>query len=187
MTSHQSVLTDIFYRAFGIIIHSFARVEYGLQFTLSALTGVDAGRIGILTRELSYSAKRDTLYSWMEIASVDDAKRIPIKRFFDEVDSYNYLRNIIAHSIWTHGTRPGSIKPVTVKVRGGKGKFFGDPKDETEQDWTEEEMTNIAAKLALIHNSYISFLRASGLFATVDENMRAIMQDSDPSGGAEAK
>jgi hypothetical protein len=143
--------------------------------------------MGILTRELSYSAKRDTLYSWMEIAKVDDSIRLPIKKFFDEVDDYNSLRNLIAHSIWTHGTRPGSIKPVTVKIRGGKGKFFGDPKDETEKDWTEEEMTNIAAKLGLIHNSYVFFLRTSGLYASIDENMRAIFEDSIASEGAHSK
>ena len=51
MASDKSVLTDVYYRAFGSIIHSFARVEYGLQLTLSALTGIDPGRIGIVTRE----------------------------------------------------------------------------------------------------------------------------------------
>jgi len=123
----------------------------------------------------------------MEIAKIDDSLRIPIKTFFDEVNGYNYLRNFIAHSIWTYGTRPGSIKPVAVKVRGGKGKFFGNPKDHTEQDWSEEEMTNIAAKLGIIHNSYVSFLRTSGLYASIDENMRAIIEDSAASDGADAK
>jgi len=60
-SNHQSVLNDVYYRAFGSIIHSFARVEYGLQLTLSALSGIDPGAIGIVTRELNYSAKRDTL------------------------------------------------------------------------------------------------------------------------------
>jgi hypothetical protein len=180
MASDKSVLTDVYYRAFGSIIHSFARVEYGLQLTLSALTGIDPGRIGIVTRELGYSAKRDTLYSWMEIAQIDRTLREPIKTFFDAVDGYNPLRNLIAHSIWTHGTRPGSIKPVTVKVRGGKGRFFGDPKDPTERDWTEEEMTNIAAKLGIIHNSYVSFLRDSGLYASIGD---MLIEDSATSEG----
>ena len=175
------------YHAFGGIIHGFARIEVGLQITLSIVTGIDVGKLAIITRGLSYSAKRDTLYSYMEIVETSDQFKAQVKSFFDAAHEHVGLRNHIAHSSWTRGIRPNSIRPLSVKVQGGKGKFFGLPDSEGERDYTVAELGNIALKLALIHNSYVAFLRTSGLIENIDEKIRESMEESISSEGADDK
>jgi hypothetical protein len=181
----ENLLNDRHYVAFGSIIHSFARAETAMQLTLAGLTGTAPHVIALLTQQLQYSARRDTLYSWMEATGLNEKGKAEIEGFFDAVHKYSPLRNYIAHSIWRQGTRPGSIKPITAKVRGGKGKLLG--RDDTEQDYTDDELRDIALRLAYIMNSYSRFLRESGLWDIIDEKMRASIDEISSEGGATAQ
>jgi hypothetical protein len=187
MASDTTLLTTKHYLAFGSIIHSFARAENLLQTSLAALTNTESHIVAILTRELGYRAKRDTLYSWMEVTNVRDKDKAEIKGFLDAIDHYSYLRNHISHSIWMSGVRPGSIKPISIKVQGGKGKLYGLPNDQDERDYIEEELTEIAVRLVFIVNSYIQFLRDTGLWDRIDAKMRASIEATTNSPGSTAK
>jgi hypothetical protein len=180
-------MTREHYHAFGGIIHGFARIEVGLQMTLAAITGIDAGKLAIITRGLSYAARRDTLYSYMEIVEIDEDFKARVKGFFDAVHEYSGLRNHIAHSLWTKGIRPNTIRPLSVRVQGGKGRFYGLPDSNDVRDYTLEELGNIALKLAIIHNSHVTFLRTSGLIDSIDEKIRASIEESTSAGGTEDK
>src|ERR1700733_11208984 len=140
MASDTTPLTNKHYLAFGAIIHSFAKAESLLRNSLAALTNTESYIVAVLTRELSYRAKRDTLYSWMEVTNFRDEDKTEIKGFLDAIDRYSYLRNHIAHSIWMPENRAGSIKPISIKVQGGKGKLFGLPDNPDERDYKEEEL-----------------------------------------------
>jgi hypothetical protein len=185
MSLDSAPLTRSHYAAFGSIIHSFAKAENLLQTTMAALTGTESSVVAVLTGGLGYRAKRDTLYSWMEVTKMSGASEI--KSFFDAIDRYSYLRNHIAHSIWMAGTHPNSIKPISIRVYGGKGKLQGFPDDDQERDFTEQELTDEAIKLAYITNSYIQFLRDSGLWDRIDEKMRVSIEEITSSPGSQAK
>jgi hypothetical protein len=82
---------------FGSIIHLFARVEWHMQLSLAAVAKIDLDKALILTKELSYRQKRDTLYSYMTLtANTTPYVKDCIRGFLDEIDTYNALRNNIA-------------------------------------------------------------------------------------------
>jgi hypothetical protein len=154
------------FATFGGIIHSFARLEWVIQGTMAAVADLDVGKITTLTRELGYMAKRDALYSFMELWETPTELKNSIKGFLDEANEYNGLRNHIAHSLWRRGSRPKSIRPMTIRVRSGKGKLIG---DECEVDYTEVDLGHIADKLRQIHNSFVEFMKSRGYAAFMDE------------------
>lgn len=147
------------FATFGGIVHSFARFEWVIQGTMAAISGLDIGKITVLTRELGYSAKREALYSYMELYETPENLKSGIKGFLDALHGYSGLRNHIAHSLWKPGSRPNSIRPLAIKVRGGKGKLIG---EDTDADYTDVDLAHIADKLRRLHNSYIQFLRSQG-------------------------
>lgn len=158
--------------AFASIIQSFARLEFVLQLTMAAV-----GRIGLdaampLTAGLGYQGKRDALFAISEGANVPQHQLDEIRSFLDEADRFNALRNAIAHSVWVPGTRPNSIKPMGIKVRG-KLKYVGVL--DSERDYTQADLLGAADKLVIINNSYMDFLRQSGLLSHIEEKMAAIM------------
>lgn len=157
----ESVVTNDHLLAFGGIIHAFARIDGLIQIVTAAVSETDLSTIVVLMRELGYSAKRDTLYSYMALAGTKAEYQQPIKDLLGEAHKYNGLRNNIAHSYWVAGKRPGSIKPASIKIRGGKGEVIG--QDDSEKDYLPRELGAIADKLRVIHNSLLRFLRAENL------------------------
>jgi hypothetical protein len=158
---------------FGLIITSFARLEWLIQITIAGVGNLDFGKILIVTRSMPYSAKRDTLYALMNNLNMPVDHKKHIEDFLDEANKINPLRNNIAHAIWCDGSRPGSIKPMTIIVRGGKGKHLGINDDET--DYTVPDLIQITDKLAIINNSYLNFLRAAGYTSSIEEKILEIM------------
>jgi hypothetical protein len=149
-------ISDEQFAAFGSIIHSFARIEWNIQLTMAAVSDLDFGKVLLLTRELPYAGKRDTLYSYMEYKQTPEERiRREIRSILEAANEHNPLRNHIAHSIWRGGSRPNSIRPVTIRVRGGKGKIIG---SDTDPDDTDAELSNVADKLHRLHNDYMALL-----------------------------
>lgn len=173
------------FAGFGGIIHAFAGFEWLMQLTFAAISGGNHQHILIMTRALTFSQKRDTLYSFMEIFKTPNEYRDPITRLLDEVDTHSTLRNNIAHAIWHEGRRPGSIRPMTIITKGGKGKMLGH--DDSHKDYTDREIGIIGDRLRAVHNEYIQFLRSSGLMAIIDKQMDDIKAAEAAEGKARAK
>jgi hypothetical protein len=173
------------YMVFGGIIHGFARIEGITIAAMAGISGVDAAVLTILMRGLGYEQKRDALYSYFTLFDTKQEQQAPVRSFLDEAHQYQGLRNHISHSYWVPGKRPGTIKPATMKVRGGKGKVYG--LDENEPDYTTLELAAIGDKLRVIHNSLLVFLSNQGLLPDMAEKTLASMSPSSLSGGAEAK
>jgi hypothetical protein len=144
------------FAAFGSIIHSFAHLEWIIQLTMAAVSDLDFGKVILLTRELTYAGKRDTLFSYMEYKQTPEEQiRKDIKELLNNADKHNPLRNHIAHSIWRQGSRPNSIRPVTIRVRGGRGKIVG---SDDEPDYTDAELFAVADTLHQLHNHYVALM-----------------------------
>ena len=133
---------------------------------MAAVAGLDIGKITLLTRDLGYAAKLDSLYSYMELYETPDELKAQIKGFLDAAHEYNALRNHIAHSLWRRGSRPKSVRPLTIRVRGGKCKLVG---SDDEPDYTQTDLGLIADKLRQMHNSYMQFMKSSGFEAFMDQ------------------
>lgn len=163
-----NILSDAAYTAFGNIVHSFARFEVAMVTTLAYVSKIELHKLWVISQALSYSARRDTLYSYMEIYKTDDGLKREIKAYLDPVEAYVGLRNHIAHSLWAPGVRPNSIRPMTIKTRGGKGIIKGIVDDGSEVDYTDGDLIAISNSIATLHNNYVRFSDAKGMLAYME-------------------
>jgi hypothetical protein len=145
---------------FGSIVSSFAHLEYLMQTVMAGVAGLDANKVTVLTKVLTYSQKRDTLYSYLKFYTVPEVHEAQIKSFFDGAHKHNALRNHIAHSMWTEGTRHGTIKPTFLDLRQGKALVGG--QDEKERDYTMNELGDAANELRNIVSNLVRYIRATG-------------------------
>jgi hypothetical protein len=175
-------LTEKHLVVFGLIITSFARLEWLIQITIAAVGRLDFATTLIVTRSLPYKAKRDTLYALLNKLNMPENHKTEIKDFLDAADKLNTLRNNIAHAMWTAGKRPGSIKPMTILVQGGSGRYIGI--DDSDKDYTIDELVHSTDKLAIINNSYLNFLRAAGYTASIEQKILETMDAKTSADGA---
>lgn len=166
----DDLLTKDHFARFGAIIHAFARLEYLIQGAMAAVAGVDDFKIAILTKGLTYSQKRDTLYSYMLMTSgLKPEYAEKIRNLFDSTHKHNALRNNIAHALWRKGTRPGSIRAGYIDVRFGKGRVVG--YDDEDTDYTLDELGEAANELRRDTVSIILFFRESGIAPAIAEKI----------------
>ena len=163
--SKLDILTLDHLSRFGSIVHSFARLEYLIQSTMAAVAELEDTKIVLLTKSLTYSQKRDTLYSYLEFYRVSAARQAEIRNFLDRAHKHNALRNNIAHALWLEGSLPGTIRAGYIDVRFGRGKIVGYGEDDA--DYSVDELGNIANELRSIVNNLIRFLRDSGMSADI--------------------
>lgn len=156
-----SPVTEEHLRAFGHIIHQFARLELLIQCLLGPIVGVNIAVAVTLTAEMAYRAKRDTLKSFLAHTKIAPEIVTQINSYVDQIDGLNWLRNEIAHSQWKPGKRPGSIKPWRIVVRGGAGKMKGG--DLNEPDYLADDLLNYAEKLTNLYNDFSLYLAKVGL------------------------
>lgn len=157
----EDLLSQDHLSRFGSIVYSFAHLEYLMQSVMAGAGELDPDKITVLTKALTYSQKRDTLYSYLKFYNFPAEREVPIKEFFDRAHKHNALRNHIAHSMWTKGTRPDTIKPAYIDLRQGRALVGG--QDENERDYTMDELGNIANELRNIVSDLVSYLRETGV------------------------
>ena len=166
----MTIVSDLHLLAFGRIIHRYAAVESGVKIALS----------GILRIPLAEAMITFEPYGALDLKNV--ARSIAKERLKSELVepfvcivgdwfALNGLRNTIAHSRWTEGARPGSIKPRSVNIREGRARWVGDGEEET--DYTVEELNLKADSLHAVNERLKKFLHESGLSLVVEEMMAA--------------
>jgi|ERR1700677_692690 hypothetical protein len=131
LTRKPSLITEDHFRAFGAIVHQFARFEVLIGIIINrALGGRQFGVTAIAISGLSYSQKSDALKTLLKIVSFPQTQNEIIIDYVISFNCHSALRNDIAHRIWNIGTRPGSIKAIEASSRGGKIKIRGTQPDE---------------------------------------------------------
>jgi hypothetical protein len=149
---------------FGSIVHTFARIENLMQVTMGRLVRLTGGTVVtvdmviLLTKPMTYSQKRDSLYSCMEAFNLSEPTNTEITTLFDAAHKHNALRNHIAHAIWRRGKRPTSVKPAFLDLRQGKGRLGG--YDDDERDYTLSELQIIANELMETRSAIIQYFKA---------------------------
>lgn len=160
--------SDAHLLAFGRIMHAYAAVESGVKIAMS----------GILEISLSSALIAFKPYSAGDVRNV--AKSLANERLKPELaatfcqivgdwSAFNNLRNTIAHTRWTDGDRPGSIKPRNVSIDKGHAQFVGD--EESEKSYTAPELDEALSKLDAINERLKRFLVDSGLQKIIESKM----------------
>jgi len=144
--------------AFGSIVQQFARHEYLIQAIIAKLIGASYPNTALITSDLGYAGKRNAILSLLKVIDIKDKTRERIAWHLGELHKQNQLRNHIAHSLWTTGTRLNSIKPLGADARGGQAKFNG--LDEDDRDYTIDEFIDIADELSENYDRFVSFLNS---------------------------
>jgi hypothetical protein len=156
MNDTSPVLHDEHFRAFGAIVHLFARHETLMVGVMSKLMNTDIAELHMIAAELPYRGKRDALLAMIK------SKLLPLEQieritwFLGELHKRNGLRNAIAHSAWKHGARDNAVKPLSLSVRSEKVTIKGT--DEDELDYTDQELVNIAIDLDTNYHRFRDYL-----------------------------
>jgi hypothetical protein len=136
----------------------------------------------MLTVELSYRSRRETLLSLIR------AKPLP-KRQIERIESYlaalhtqNGLRNAIAHQEWKKGARSATVRPFGLSIRGGKVSVKG--MSENEQEYTEDDLIVIANELAANYDKFLAFLEKERLLRYIPRKTEAKSSETSPSLGS---
>ncbi len=164
-SAHEYVVTRKHHEAFGMIVQAFARHEQLMTMTAAWLLDAQLWPIAVVMAGLGYAGKRDAIVSIIKHVEPADERTDAISGFLNKLDKFSKLRNNIAHSTWTEGKRPDSIKPMTVIVRHGSGRFIG--ANQNEPDYTVKELFEAANQLNILYNSFAQFVQQSGIGAAV--------------------
>jgi hypothetical protein len=151
-----------------------------VQGIVCALLKAPLSNVALITAGLGCSGKRDALLSLLRDVPlpVDQIERL--RWFLGELHKHNQLRNHIAHSMWTAGTRPHSIKPLGADARSGLAKFLGE--EPTEKDWLLAELIDIADELGTNYDRFVDYLDSVGLMPRMAEKTE---QSNSPTSSSE--
>jgi len=94
----EAVLDDEHFRAFGAIIHSFARHEALMVGIMATIMDADVFYVSMITSELPYRGKRETLLAMIKQKPLSENQIEKIGGYLGQLHKYNQLRNAIAHS-----------------------------------------------------------------------------------------
>ena len=155
-----SPVGDEHFRAFGAIVHMFARHEFLMIGIISVITKLPVHQAAMLMAELPYRGKRETLLAMIKLTrpAIQVEK---ISGYLGELHKWNQLRNAIAHCIWVDGARPNTIKAMSMSVRGGSADFKGI--DDEEPEYTAKDLVSAATQLVNLHSRFKEYLFAERL------------------------
>jgi hypothetical protein len=176
-----SALTQDHFMAFGAIVHQFARHEYLMQCLMNTVVRVHITPLSMLTVELSYRARRETLLSLIRAKPLPKKQLERIESYLAALHKHNGLRNAIAHQLWKEGTRNGTVRPFGLSVRGGNVAIKGII--ENEQEYTENDLIDIANELAANYDKFRAFLQREELFKYIPRKVDASSSDTSSSPG----
>jgi len=176
----MAIPTDAHLLAFGRIMHHYALCETGIKITVSAILNIPVSE-AVIVLEPGGATDLKNVAKSLAKAKLKPAFAETFCCIVGDWGGYNSLRNLIAHSAWTDGVRPGSIKPRRVSIREGRALFTGDEEDE--KDYTAPELEKAAREIALINYRNAKFLDESGLQRIIDKYIdEASAETSDASG-----
>jgi len=103
----------------------------------------------IVTAQMDYRHRRDALNAFC-IALADSPSRTALKDVMTDIEIYAKKRDVAAHAMWTKGRKPGTIKPLQFRARGGTIKTRGHHHNEPE--YTAEDMETDAAAIRKLYS-----------------------------------
>ena len=155
------VLGERHHLIFGTIVQHFARFERLVEVAIARILGAQFPLVAIVVSGLGYSAKCEALTSLLGVVSGPAECADAITSALAEFKKYVPLRNAIAHHPWKEGTRPQTIKHLSVSSRGGKAIWRG--MEDDDRDYTIDELIDIADRLLETHDKLVAYFVETGL------------------------
>ena len=166
----MAIPSDAHLLAFGRIMHHYGLTEVGIKIAVSAMLRVDLAEALIVLEPTSAAQLINVAKSLAKIKL-----KPPLSEKFccivGEWGAHNGLRNLIAHSRWTDGSEPNSIKPMNLSIRQGHAQFCGNEADE--KCYTAQDLETVSKSLAIINKRTLDFLEESGLQHAIEEMLGA--------------
>jgi len=113
-------LSDDFARAFGHLVYQAANVETGLKVCLAAMLNIRPVHVLALAEPYTGPQLRQVVKSLAKSSPWPDGALDRLVELIGRSKANKNLRNHVAHSRWTKGTREGSIKPMGMKINNEK-------------------------------------------------------------------
>lgn len=176
----MAVPSDAHLLAFGRVVHNFASVESGIKIALSGILDAHIDACFIAFEPYSATQLRNVAKSMGK----ERLKPKVAEQFCSIVGdwfAFAHLRNVIAHSRWTNGSRPNAIKPRRLSIREGRADWIGE--SDEEKDYTAAELEADALKLNAVNERMKKFLQTSGLAAVIERNIAAANAEMSAASG----
>ena len=154
--SEPELLTDHHFYLFGYIVHQCAVIESGLNFYISDFLCVDTVVAGIITKPYTARQFRNVVSSLLALENRDQLNT-ELKHLLGEFNRISKFRNLIAHSRWKKGTRPNSIKPMSIEINDNKLKFKGMQEDE--KDYTLQDIEEYGVSAEKLRSDFLAFYK----------------------------
>lgn len=156
-------------QAFGALVHHYATVETGLKIALCGMLRIDLSDALIISQPYGAVDLRHVVKAVAKEREWKDPVHLEqLVQIVGDIKPFGPLRNHIAHSRWTAGSRPGAIRPRHINIRNEKAEYFGD--GPSERDWTAPEIAEAANALAQINGRILSWLVSTGLQEIIERN-----------------
>lgn len=155
----ESPITRDHYASFGMVIHQFALIDAALEEAIREMLGLERYQAAFLMPELRHEQKRSMFLALLENVKVTDERRLFVAKLIERIENKSRLRNHFAHSVWTKGNKPNSIKPMSIRVRK-KLKLLGS--DDNEKEYTPKELEQNAIEIGVIYELLKSFIESGG-------------------------
>ena len=162
--------------AFGSITHFYANAESFIKYTIAGLTKTKFEDVVVLTAPYQSAQLINVVKSLAKLRDIDDDSANSLLEIIGDFKARAKMRNFVAHSRWTDGKRPGSIKPTNADIRAVKLVLRG-RRNSDEQDWTAEELQQEAALTQKLCFDIVAWMFAEGMLS--DELIRMWMESSD--------
>lgn len=164
----MAIPSDAHLLAFGRIIHHFAHVESGIKIALCGILELPLGEAMITFQPYTAQNLKKAAKSLAK-ARLKPTLAEQFGGIVGDWYAHNRIRNEIAHNRWADGVRPEAIKPRYVSINADRADWYGD--DESETDYTADDLEQIAAKLVQVDDRLRTFLQVSGLAKIIDAKM----------------
>jgi hypothetical protein len=161
--SEESALTEVHFRLFGAIVHSFAQYELAIQRGLAGVLGVEVIVAAMLTRGVDFVQKRAAFPDLLR------ERQMP-SDIWDNVFAHLavptcrvQVRDEIIHATWKPSLEPHSIQPNWIlRIPPGIEPAYGSPNSES-TSYSLELLNEIETELTEGYERFVDYLVTSGL------------------------
>jgi hypothetical protein len=149
-------ISDEYYRLIGIIAAQWERLSFCLEWAVAEIGMHDPVRVGLLTNNLTYTAKIELLLTYAAPLEQHDKKSW--KELFDciqEIRRVNNLRNNYVHARWIPAETSGSpAERSVVRTTHGKLDIGNKPTPLSELVIAAKDIYSVGEKFMAIMNSH---------------------------------
>ena len=139
----------------------FALVDAALEDAIREMLGLERHQAAFLMPQLRHEQKRNMFLALLEKVNVTEERRLNVVKLIEKIETKSRLRNYIAHSVWTKGRKPNSIKPMSITAKK-KLKLLGF--EHNEKEYTAKELERAAYEIGETYDQLKAFIESGGDF-----------------------